>query len=215
MSSEDKIKDAEKFEEERASNITKRAEEVVQSKNLDAYLKERWMLGYIRDVGSPFMYDMMMYKQLAVFVVSFISLFIIGSWGFILMFGGALGLFVWEFFDRLNNAKKLIREMGGHEKAANLISIFNFSYYTEGLPEWQLKKLNDYTKLSAEVRGRLEVLDRAEKIDKNIKNDTAHKEKKEDLLKMRKKVYNQQQYFIFMFCMHIYGNVASKIKSIR
>lgn len=215
MSNEDKAKEAERLQEERASSITKRAEEVIQSKNLDAYLKERWMLGYIRDVGGPFVYDMMMYKQLAVFVVSFISLFIIGSWGFILMLSGALGLFVWEIFDRLKNAKKLIREMGGHEKAANLISIFNFSYYTEGLPEWQLKRLNEYTKMSAEVRGRLEVLDRAEKTDKNIKNDKAHKEKKEDLLNMRKKVYNQQQYFIFLFCSHIYGNVASKINSIR
>ncbi len=215
MSNEDKAKDAEKFQEERASSITKRADEVVQSKNLDAYLKERWMLGYIRDVGGPFVYDMMMYKQIAFFVISFTSLFIIGSWGFILMFCGPLFLFLWELLDRVRGAKNLIREMGGHEKAANLISIFNFSYYTEGLPDWQLKKLNDYTNLSAEVRGRLEVLDRAEKTDKNIKNDKAHREKKEELLEMRKKVYNQQQYFILMFCLHIYGNVASKLTKLR
>lgn len=213
--SKDNDNDAVKLQESRASEISRRADELVSGKSLDVYLKERWMLISIKDIGCPFIYDVMIYKQIISFLVFFTSLFFIGSWGFLLMIVSSLGLFLWEFYDRYNGAKGLIREVGGHDKAASIINTFSVSNYTEGLAPWQLKQLKEHNRTVSEIKAKLEAIEKNEKENKALKNDKNHRLIKEDLLARKARVNKKQPLFVMMFCLHMYKGLISKIMSLN
>lgn len=201
--------------QEKQVGVAKRVDEVLSGKNLDSYLKERWMINFIKDIGSPYLYDIMLYKQLGSFSVCFLLLFFIGSWALLLMLFGALGLFVWEFYDRLKASKKLIREMGGHEKASILLKVFSDSFYTENMQDWKLKKLKAYIKYSNEMKGRLEGLERDEKNNKELKNNPVHVNKKLLTEKEVMKINKEQTLFVLLFGDHMYDYLKRNTSILR
>lgn len=198
------LKGSQMTKQMKETSVSKRIDEILSGKNLDSYLKERWMISYIKEIGSPFLYDVMLYKQIAAFGVCFILLFFIGAWALLLMLLSCLGLFAWEFYERLKASKRLIREMAGHEKANVLLKIFADSFHTEGMAEWKLKKLKNHVKFFNEMNGRLVGLERDEKNNKELKNNVAHLHKKQLVEKDVNRLNREQTLFIYLFGSHMY-----------